>query len=71
MTLTDEDRAAIESLCGPGNVPQTARREAIYLAGLHAGMERAAKVCDEWIGVIGDGSYVAERLGQEIREAAK
>jgi len=71
MTLTDEDRAArlaIWQRALQGEFATSDIDEAIYIAGLRAGMERAAVMCDGWIGVIADGTYVAERLGQEIRK---
>lgn len=47
MELTNEDRVAIdEAAFGQWSDRKTVG-ELIYLAGLRAGMERAAKICEE------------------------
>jgi hypothetical protein len=51
MTLTDEDRAAIAEICKTHRYANTGERyqwsSAMYLAGLAAGMERAAVIFDK------------------------
>lgn len=47
MELSDADRLEIDRTCGPGDQRE---REGLFLAGMRAGIKRAAKVCDarEW-----------------------
>lgn len=68
MELTDEDRAAITLAALAGD-------ESLYLAGLRAGMERAAKALDNIaIDMRQRGDYLdaddAEGWASFIREAA-
>ncbi len=74
MTLTDADREKIEAIPAVSVTEANARTcySAGYEAGLRAGMERAAKVCDQ----ISDGPWedrelVALRCAEKIRALAE
>ena len=75
MTLSDEDRAEIERIRSehPRRWPEEGDDgEACFEAGLRAGMERAAKVCDE-NGKRAEDDFPGwcEGCAADIREAAK
>lgn len=73
MTLTDEDRAAIRHAVAsdwgiaPDRVLTISEYDAIYLAGLRAGIERAAKVVND---ARGEGRDLREIVAA-LRELAK
>lgn len=74
-TLTDADRETIAAIYGNDALykAETPMGFHFYLAGLAAGMERAAKVCEgvyregDW----SDGVTVARKCAAAIREQAK
>jgi hypothetical protein len=81
MKLTDADRAAVEAIVRVPTV-RFGILEGLYAAGLRAGMERAAQVCEgpEWgkhySGATSIGQVQAARESRiacaaAIREAAK
>lgn len=78
MTLTDEDRAAVANLYDAE--ADGTMGEKFYAAGIRAGMERAAMVCDSLpmtdVALYAANKWNAAALvrnlcAQRIREAAK
>ena len=77
MTLTDEDRARILAAINAENGTATPyvwddlhwMNETAYLAGLAAGMERAAVICDRFAGYMEQGAGEIEP-GKRLRQVA-